>query len=98
MAVRTKEELMEDIKAYIGDDTSDVAITLIENVNDTISANTNDGEDWKKKFEDNDREWRQKYKDRFFSGEAPADKDGDGEEEKEEVKDYSYDKLFKEEN
>lgn len=69
MAVRTKEELLESIKGLLADDTSDESIALLEDVTDTFDEQKTktDTEDWKKKYEDNDREWRQKYRDRFFS-------------------------------
>lgn len=72
MAIKTQEELLNGIKGLLADNTSDEAITLLEDVTDTLkdlsekSANT-DNEDWKKKYEDNDKEWRQKYRDRFFN-------------------------------
>lgn len=69
MAVRTQEELLNSIKGLLADDTSDASITLLEDVTDTLSnlSNNNDSENWKQKYEENDREWRQKYRDRFFN-------------------------------
>lgn len=70
MAVRTQEELLNSIKGLLPDDTSDEAISLLEDVTDTLgsfSAANSDNEDWKKKYEENDKEWRQKYRDRFFN-------------------------------
>ena len=37
MAIRTREELMERVRAYVGEDTTDNALSLIEDVNDTIA-------------------------------------------------------------
>lgn len=37
MAVRTREEIIAQISARMGDDTSDEAIALIEDVTDTLS-------------------------------------------------------------
>ena len=96
MAIRTREELLNAVRARIGDDTSDEAIAFVEDIQDTINnyennAN-NDGTDWKKKYEDNDKEWRQKYRDRFFSGE-PSDPDPEPEDE---PKRLTYEQLFKE--
>lgn len=70
MAIKTQEELLTSIKGLLADDTSDEAISLLEDVTDTLGSfsNTNkDNEDWKKKYEENDKEWRQKYRDRFFN-------------------------------
>lgn len=69
--VRNKEEILEQVKTIIGDDTSDNSLNLLSDISDTIDDLTakseSDGEDWKKKYEENDAQWRQKYKDRFFS-------------------------------
>ena len=54
MAVVTREDLFNRIKTRIGDDTSDEAIALIE-----------DNEDWRTKYEENDRQWRERYISRF---------------------------------
>lgn len=69
MAVRTREELINLISNRIGEDTSDEAISLLEDVTDTINDYENrispDGVDWKQKYNDNDSAWRRKYKERF---------------------------------
>lgn len=79
MAIKTQEELLTSIKGLLADDTSDEAISLLEDVTDTLgsfSNTNNDNEDWKKKYEENDKEWRQKYRDRFFN--TGSDDDGKG--------------------
>lgn len=72
MSVLTKEELQTKLKDFIGDRTDDDAIQFIEDVNDTYDdiVSKNDGEDWKTKYQENDAEWRKKYRDRFFSGDG----------------------------
>lgn len=100
MAVLTKEQLMEDVRTHIGDDTSDSALALIENINDTVNdletrAN-GDGTDWKKKYEDNDKEWRKKYTDRFFSNEPENVPDPDPEDPPEEHTPMNFEDLFTE--
>lgn len=70
MAIKTQEELLTSIKGLLADNTSDEAISLLEDVTDTLGSFSNankDNEDWKKKYEENDKEWRQKYRDRFFN-------------------------------
>ena len=86
----SKEELLEKVRLYVGEDTSDAALELIEAVSEVPS----DGEDWKAKYDELDKSWRKRYRERFFTGES----DEETEEETEEVEkdDYSYDKLFKE--
>ena len=67
MAVRKKDELLSAIRARLGDDTSDEALSLIEDFHDTLNDyDSRVGEDWKSKYEENDKTWRQKYRDRFF--------------------------------
>lgn len=68
MAVRKKDELLSAIRARLGEDTSDEAISLIEDFHDTLNDyDSRVGEDWKSKYEENDKTWRQKYRDRFSS-------------------------------
>ena len=98
MAVRTKDELLEIIKERIGDDTSDETISFIEDITDTLSdyeekATNSDTEDWKTKYEENDKMWREKYRERFFSKEVEKE---DEDFEEDEVKSLSYDDLFEE--
>ena len=72
MAIKTKAELMESLKNILKDNTTDEALSLVEDVSDTYDELHNkaegDGTDWKAEYEKNDAEWRQRYQDRFFSG------------------------------
>lgn len=62
--VLTKEKLIEAIQAKLGTEDSDLEI--LENITDTINSLSNtEQEDWKAKFEENDKAWREKYKKRF---------------------------------
>ena len=99
MAVKTKDELLEIIRGRIGDDTSDETISFIEDITDTLSdyeekVTKSDGEDWKTKYEENDKMWREKYRERFFSKKVENEEDEDFSED--EVKSLSYDDLFEE--
>lgn len=99
MAVRSKEEILESIKTRIGDDTSDETLSFLEDITDTMNdyeERLSDETDWKNKFEENDKEWRKKYAERFF-GKEPEEKKEELEEEKEEVEVKTYADLFKEE-
>lgn len=74
--IKNYDEIMESIKQRLGDDTSDEALSFIEDISDTLKSfegNNTDNEDWKKKYEDNDKMWREKYKERFFNAEAGKD-------------------------
>ena len=68
--VRTKEEILASIKSRIGEDTSDEAIALVEDINDSfddLTTRVNEAGDWKAKYEQNDQDWRKKYQERFFT-------------------------------
>ena len=71
MAVKTREEIIEELKARVGEQTDDETIAFLEDVTDTLSEletkAKGDGIDWKAKYEENDKEWRRKYTERFFS-------------------------------
>lgn len=60
----SKEELIEKVKAYVGDRTDDETISLIEDISDSMEI-VDDGVNWKEKFEELDNEWREKYIARF---------------------------------
>lgn len=95
MAVKTKDEILEIIKNRFGDDTSDETISFIEDVSDTFDDyEARMTEDWKQKYDELDKSWREKYKARFFSKEVekPVENVEEATEEK-----LTYDKLFKEE-
>lgn len=99
MAIRTIDEIMESVRTHVGDSTDDTALSLIEDIKDTMTeletkANT-DKENWKEKYEENDKMWRTKYRDRFFSSKDGEEIEETETEEKEKI--TKYDDLFKEE-
>ena len=72
MSVRTIDEILESVKTRVGDSTEDADIEFIENISDTLNdlnSKVSGQEDWKTKYEENDKAWREKYKERFFSTE-----------------------------
>ena len=76
MAVKSREEIIAQITSTIGDSTSDEAITLLEDVNDTLNSlaeKNADGTDWKSEAERIDKEWREKYIARFSNSSADDD-------------------------
>lgn len=75
--IKTKEEMLAEIKAYIGDRTDDETVSLVENVTDTLSNMEKNGNAEARVKEVEDM-WRAKYMERFF--------DGDKEEKTTEVK------------
>ena len=92
--IRNKEELISMISQHIGEDNSDEAIALLEDVSDTFNdyeTKTKDTTDWKTKYEQNDAEWRNKYKERFMSGSTDIDEEVIPEPEE---KKYTFESLF----
>lgn len=70
MAIKSKDELLSELKAKLGEDDSDDTLSFIEDISDTyddMSDQLSKSGEWKTKYEQNDKEWRQKYRDRFFS-------------------------------
>lgn len=64
MAVRTRDELITAVNSIIGETPDDNGLSLLEDISDTF-ASYDDTEDWKTKYEENDAEWRKRYKERF---------------------------------
>lgn len=89
MAVKTNEELMEQLKTKLGEDTSDDALSLMTDLRDTLQDRSA-GEDWHQKYDQLDSDWRKKYRDAFFNGTGGGDK-----EPEDEVKPLTFDALFK---
>ena len=74
MAVRDRAFLDELIKTHIGEKTDDETLKLLEDYSDTLDDYekriSGDGTDWKAKYEENDKAWREKYQARFFNKEV----------------------------
>lgn len=71
MAIRTREELLTQIRDIIGDSTEDNALSILEDVTDTyadLETRAADQTDWQARYTQLDQEWRQRYRDRFTSG------------------------------
>lgn len=99
MSVVSKESLLERIRDMTGVENaeSDESISLLEDLSDTfedLSSQVLQAGDYKKKYEENDAEWRKKYHDRFFSDvEETEIKEDDKDDD---VEKKTYESLFKE--
>lgn len=98
MAILSKEQLIEKLRAVVGDTPDDNGVSLLEDVVDTfddVQEKINDKTDWKAKCEETDRKWREKYTNRFYSG---KDDDDDPGIRKDDIgESLTFDNLFKEE-
>lgn len=99
MAVKTRDEIVEAVRERIGEDTSDEAISLLEDVTDTFTdyeTRVADKTEWKTKYDELDASWRKKYMERFSGKTGEEVK----KEQKEQIKDDSeprtFDELFTE--
>lgn len=98
----TKQEILEQIKSKIGDSTDDNDLKMLEDISDTfddLKSRVDEAGDWKTKYEENDKAWKQKYRDRFFNTEAKDEieeheKEKEKEMEIDEPKKLSFDDLF----
>lgn len=102
MAVLDKDKFFSTLHERIGTDTSEESLSFIEDMTDTYNdlekrAN-GDGIDWEKKYRENDKAWREKYRHRFFNsdgGNIQYPSGGDDEDEGYNPESVTYDKLFK---
>ena len=97
MAVKTREEILAELKVRVGEQTDDKTIAFLEDVTDTLSdletKAKGDGTDWKAKYEKNDAEWRKKYTERFYSSEPNPGPEPTKIDDKPKPK--TYEELFK---
>jgi len=94
MAKLSKDELIEKVKKYVGDRKDDETIEIIEDISDSIDSS--EADEWKKKYEENDKMWRDKYISRFVE-KKEDELDPPTEHEEEEKEYYSFGDLFEEE-
>lgn len=97
MSVLNKDEFNERLKGLIGNRDDDESLSIIEDFNDTFDSfsESTDTEDWKSRYEENDKMWREKYKSRFFDTNTP-DTSGGGikSSQSEDVKDDGEKKTY----
>lgn len=102
MAILSKDELLNKIREIAGDsETTDTVLELYDDIEDTYTSFTTempDNVDWKAKYEENDKAWRERYKNRFFNrgdniDEPPDEKPDD---EITHAKTITIDDLFRE--
>lgn len=97
MAVVNKDTIMERLRENFNDNDSDDVLGLLEDVTDTLNdyqSRLEENGDWKERYEQNDREWRQKYKDRFFNNEPEPDPEPEPDKDPEQAKPTTFEELF----
>ena len=69
MAIRTREEILASLATFTEGREDDATLSFVEDIADTFTyLEENSENEWKEKYEENDKGWRKKYKERFFSG------------------------------
>lgn len=94
MAKLSKDELINKVREYVGDKNDDETIEIIEDISDSIDSSEVD--EWKKKYEENDKMWRDRYISRFVE-KKEDDADTPTEHDEEEKEYESFEDLFEEE-
>lgn len=97
MAVVNKDTIMERLRENFNDNDSDDVLGLLEDVTDTLNdyqSRLEENGDWKERYEQNDREWRQKYKDRFFNNDPEPDPDPEPDNDQEQATPTTFEELF----
>ena len=67
--IKSISEIIETVKTRIGDNPDDESVAFLEDIADTLTDydnKTKDNTDWKKKYDELDKEWKQKYVERFL--------------------------------
>lgn len=95
MAKLSKDELLEKVRTYVGDRTDDETLAIIEDISDSFESS--DADEWKQKFEENDKMWRDKYISRFFEKNDDGIEDPTDEKDDEEKEYKTFEDLFEEE-
>lgn len=73
MAVLNRKDFFSQLNDRVGTDTSDEALSFVENMTDTyndMERRMNDTENWEQKYRELDEAWKKKYRQRFFSSEG----------------------------
>lgn len=68
MAIKNLSEIIESARNIIGENTSDEALSFMEDLSDTMTDfdnKTKDATNWQERYQENDAKWRKKYADRF---------------------------------
>lgn len=92
--IKPISELIEVVKTRIGDNPDDDSITFLEDITDTLTDydnKTKDNTNWKEKYDELDKSWKQKYIERFSDG---VNEDLDEENEDDVAVPEKFDELF----
>lgn len=69
--VRTQEELLKSVNDMATEENKEAITALMEDIADTIDSRS---EDWKTKYEESEKNWEKRYRERFLSGGEETDR------------------------
>lgn len=95
--ILTRDEFFEAINKRVGENTDDESLKFIEDMTDTYNSLETDrnSDDWERKYNDLDAEWRERYRKRFFDGKEEIIED-QKEDIEEDSKPTTFEELFEE--
>lgn len=91
MPIMDRAAFAAKIQEWVGDRTDDETLEAVESVMNTYDELSTGEDSWKEKYEENDKAWRKKYRDAFFSG-APEEEEREA--HREEKADIKIEDLF----
>lgn len=80
MAIRSRDEIINKLIDYLGEEPDETGIELLDDLTDTVDdlvLKSSDLTDWKTKYEENDAAWKKRYVERFSRTEDPGGGDND---------------------
>lgn len=89
----SREEFKKKLIDLFGEEPTDEQLAVIEDYVDTFENEEDEG-GWKEKYDQLDKSWRKKYRDRFLGKEK--EEENEENEEDEEYEKTTYEDLFKE--
>lgn len=76
MPILQREQFFDSVRKVIGDRSDPDAVSFLEDMTDTYDALEKgvkgDGIDYKKMYEENDKAWATRYRERFLRGDGGA--------------------------
>ncbi len=97
MAIVKRDDLIRRLLERFDDSTSDEVIQLTEDLTDTLDDydnRVNKAEDWKTRYEENDAEWRKRYKERFLNTSDSDDNNDNQDSNEDDYKNVTFNDLF----
>lgn len=90
----TTDEVMNEFKTYLKDDSSDEALNLTKHISEKLK-DAGETEKWKNKYTENDKAWRIKYRNTFLSTDYTKRDEGERQQDEDKEEKKTFESLFK---